>query len=97
MRDYLAFMRQYYPDGDAADFYNIAGYNYAMLMVYVLRACGDELSRENVMRQATSLHDLKLPMYLPGITLNTSPTDYSPIKKLHLVRFDGKFWVRVNP
>ena len=60
----------------------------------MLRQCGDELTRENVMRQAASLKELQLPMLLPGIKLNTSPTDYYPIKQVQLMKFDGKQWVR---
>jgi len=61
-------------------------------MVIVLKACGDNLTRENVMKQAASLHDLKLPMLLPGITLSTSATDFAPIKQMQLEKFDGTTW-----
>jgi branched-chain amino acid transport system substrate-binding protein len=63
-----------------------------MTLVQVLKQCGDDLSRENIMRQATNLHDLALPMLQPGITMNTSPNDYEPIKQQRLVRFDGETW-----
>jgi branched-chain amino acid transport system substrate-binding protein len=63
-------------------------------MVHVLTQCGDELTRENVMKQAASLKNLELPMLLPGVKINTSATDYDPIKQLQLMRFDGKEWVR---
>ena len=63
-------------------------------MEQVLRQCGDDLTRENVMRQAANLKDLQLPMLLPGIKLNTSPTDYYPIKQVQLMKFDGRQWVR---
>jgi hypothetical protein len=86
-------MKKYYPEGDPADLYNAAGYNYAHAMVQVFKQCGDELTRENVMKQAASLQKLELPMLLPGITLNTTPTDYVPMKQMHLRRFDGKRWV----
>jgi branched-chain amino acid transport system substrate-binding protein len=61
-------------------------------MVAVLKASGDNLTRENVMRQAASLHDLKLPMLLPGITISTSTDDYAPIKQMQLQKFDGNSW-----
>ena len=63
-------------------------------MVQVLKQAGHDLSRENIMRQATNLHDLVLPMMLPGIKVNTSPTDYYPVQQLQLMRWDGKRWVR---
>jgi len=63
-------------------------------IVQVLKQAGNDLSRENIMRQATNLRDLELPMLLPGIKVNTSPTDYHPVQQLQLVRFDGKRWVR---
>lgn len=62
-------------------------------LVLVLKACGDDLSRENIMKQATHLQNVRLPLLLPGITLNTSPNDYYPIKQMQLQRFDGTKWV----
>jgi branched-chain amino acid transport system substrate-binding protein len=96
MQEYLRFMKRYYPEGDASDTFNVAGYNYAHLLVYVLKQSGEDLTRENVMRQAASLRDIKLPMLLPGIKLNTSSTDYSPVKLMYLHRFNGKKWVRIG-
>jgi len=61
-------------------------------MVTVLKACGDNLTRENVMKQATSIDDLELPMLLPGITVSTSATDFAPIKQMQLMKFDGTTW-----
>ena len=66
-------------------------------MVQVLKQCGDELTRENVMKQAASLKDLELPMLLPGIKINTSPTDFSPIKQMQMARFDGERWELFGP
>jgi branched-chain amino acid transport system substrate-binding protein len=63
-----------------------------MTLVHVLKQCGDDLSRENVMRQAAAIHDLELPMLLPGVAINTSPTDFRPLKQMRLVRFDGQTW-----
>ncbi len=95
MRDYRTFMAKYYPDGNATDGANAAGYSLAILMVHVLKQCGDNLTRENVMRQAASLKNLHLPLELPGMHgLTTSPTDYFPVKQVQLARFDGKSWVR---
>jgi branched-chain amino acid transport system substrate-binding protein len=91
-QDWLAWMKRYNPDGDIADYYNVLAYNEAMTLVQVLKQCGDDLSRENIMRQAANIHGLALPMLLPGVTVNTSPTDYRPIKQLRLVRFDGQTW-----
>ena len=71
---------------------NAAGYSYAQTLEQVLRQCGDDLSRENIMRQAANLHDFRLPMLLPGILINTSPTDYRVIKDMKLQRFNGKNW-----
>jgi len=93
-QEWLAFMKKYYPDGNLADASNVYGYAVAQTMVQVLRQCGDNLTRENLMRQAASLKDLKLSMALPGILVNTSPSDFAPIQSEQLVRFDGKTWVR---
>jgi branched-chain amino acid transport system substrate-binding protein len=92
-QEWLAWMQRYNPEGNLYDYYNVLGYNLAMTMVHVLKQCGDDLSRENIMREAANLRGLTLPMMLPGITINTSPTDYRPIKQMRLVRFDGKSWV----
>jgi ABC-type branched-subunit amino acid transport system substrate-binding protein len=93
---YFAWMKKYYPEGDRADLYNVSGYNYAHAIVHVVEQCGDELTRENVMKQATSLNSLELPMLLPGIALSTSPADYAPIKRIYLRRFDGKRWAALE-
>ena len=66
-------------------------------MEYVLRRCGNELTRENVMRVATHMDHVAFPMLLPGITASTSPTDYYPIKQFQMQRFDGKEWVAFGP
>ena len=93
---YLAFMKKYYPEADPSDFNNLVGYDEAMALVQVIKQCGDDLTRENVMRQATNLKGVQLPMLLPGITVNTGPNDYFPIKQLQLQRFDGTRWVRMG-
>jgi branched-chain amino acid transport system substrate-binding protein len=91
-KDWGVFMDKYYPDGDKDDGYALYGYAAAETLVQVLTQCGDDLSRENLLKQATSLKDLALPMLLPGIRVNTSPTDYVPIKLMQLMRFDGTQW-----
>jgi ABC-type branched-subunit amino acid transport system substrate-binding protein len=91
---YRSFMKTYYPAGDPDDVFNAWGYSQAQTMEQVLKQCGDELTRENVMKQAANLKDLQLPMLLPGIKINTSPTDFYPIEQVQLMRFDGKQWVR---
>jgi ABC-type branched-subunit amino acid transport system substrate-binding protein len=92
--DWLAWMKRYYPDGDVAEIYNVYAYTNAQLLIQVLKQCGDELTRENVMKQVANLRNLELPMLLPGVRINTSATDYDPIKQLQLMRFDGRQWVR---
>ena len=92
MMEYFEWVQKYNPNANGNDFFVAAGYQYAAALVLLLRQCGDDLSRENIMRRATSLHDFPIPLLLPGITLNTSPTDYQPIKQLRETRFNGKFW-----
>jgi len=65
--------------------------------VQVLKQCGDELTRENVMKQAANLQDFTVPMLLPGITINTSPTDFAPVKQIQMGRFDGERWRLFGP
>lgn len=91
-RAWLAWMNQYNPSADKTDIFNVYGYLSAQTLVAVLRACGDDLSRENVRKQAESLHDVQLPMLLPGIVVSTSADNHLPIHQLHLIRFDGKSW-----
>lgn len=93
MRDYLAFMKNYYPDGDPMNALNQVGYSLGQLMVYILGQCGDKLTRENVMHQAASMHNVEFPMLLPGIRINTSPTNYRGYNQMQLVKFDGTRWV----
>ena len=88
-----AFMKAYNPDGDLIDNANVFGYGQARTLVEVLRQCGDNLTRENVMKHAANLKDFDTTVSLPGITINTSPTDFAPFKALQLARFDGKTWV----
>lgn len=94
IKDYLAFMKKYYPDGNSDDIFNVYGYAAAQTLVHVLKQCGDDLTRENVMRQAANLKDLEVAGLLPGIRMNTGPADFYPIEQLQLMRFDGSRWVR---
>jgi len=91
-KDWLAWMQKYYPDGSVEDNFNAYGYSVAMTLVQVLKQCGNDLSRESIMRQAASLKNLELPMLLPGIKINTSPTDFAPIEQVQLARFNGEIW-----
>lgn len=86
--DFAAFMKQYYPEGDASDALNVTGYSMAQTMVQVLRQAGDNLTRANIMKQAASL-DMTLPMLYPGIKLKTSPTNFHPLAGMQMVRFNG--------
>jgi branched-chain amino acid transport system substrate-binding protein len=90
-------MDKYYPEGDKTDGGNVAGPSGAATVVQVLKQCGDELTRENVMRQAANLHDFTVPMLLPGISINTSPTDFAPVKQIQMARFDGERWRLFGP
>jgi len=93
MKSWQEWIKKYYPDGNPADGLNVFGYLAAQTMVHVLKQCGDELTRENIMRQAANLKDLTLPLLLPGIKINTTPTDFYPIDQIQLARFDGKRWI----
>jgi len=90
MKDWYAFMAKHYPDGNLKDGSNVYGYAVAQTLVQVLKQCGDNLTHENVMKQAASLKDWRTEMLLPGIKINTSATDFAPIEAEQLVRFDGK-------
>ena len=92
MLEWRAFMGRYYREGDPKDASNLYAYITAQTMVYVLKACGNDLTRENLMRQATHIKNLKLPLLLPGMALNTSPDDYFLVKQGQLARFTGTQW-----
>ena len=87
------WMKKYYPAGDPNDQLNLYGYAAAASLVHILKACGDDLSRENVMKVAANLKDVEIPMLLPGIRLNTSANDFGPIAEMRLAKFDGTRWV----
>jgi len=96
-KDWLAFMDKYYPEGDKTDAGNVYGPSVSQTVVQVLKQCGDELTRDNVMSQAANLHDFTVPMLLPGIKINTSPTDFAPVKQIQMARFDGERWRLFGP
>jgi branched-chain amino acid transport system substrate-binding protein len=89
LKEWVAFMDKYFPEGDKTSTFSVYGYLTAQTMVQVLKQCGDELTRENVMKQAANLKDLELGMLLPGIKINTSPTDYFPVEQMQMSRFNG--------
>jgi branched-chain amino acid transport system substrate-binding protein len=92
MKGFLDFMAKYFPEGDKTDNGTIVGYGVAQTLVQVLKNCGDDLTRANVMKQAASLKDFRTEVLLPGIKINTSPTDFAPISSLQLQRFKGERW-----
>jgi branched-chain amino acid transport system substrate-binding protein len=88
------FMVKYAPDADLHDTNYVNSYNSAMALEHVLKACGDDLSTENILKQAYAIQNLELPMLLPGIKINTSPTDHVPVDQMQFMRFNGKTWDR---
>ena len=94
MKDYLDWAKKWYPSGDPLTWDVVVGYIQGQLMAEVLRRCGDELTRENLLRQATGINHVQMPLMLPGITIDLSPTDYLPVDQVQLIRFDGARWVR---
>ena len=92
MQFFQSWMKKYNPDADPADVLNVWGYNLAANLVYVLKTCGDDLTRENIMKVAANMKDVELPMLIPGIKINTSATDFFPVAQLKLARFDGNRW-----
>jgi len=90
VKEWFAFMDKYYPDGDKTSSFPVYGYSVARTMVQVLRQCGDDLTRANVMKQAANLKDFETGMALPGIKINTSPTDFYPIEQMQMGKFEGE-------
>jgi len=95
MKDWRAFMDRYFPDGDKTSSFTVYGYAVAQTMAQVLKQCGDELTRENVMRQAANLN-LDIGVLLPGIKISTSPTDFYPIEQMQMQRFNGERWESIG-
>jgi branched-chain amino acid transport system substrate-binding protein len=97
MKRYFEFMAKYFPEGDKNSSFNAYGYSTAQLMVHVLKQCGDNLTRENVMKQATNLKDVQLDLALPGIVGNTTPDDYRVNKQFQMMKFNGERWELFGP
>jgi ABC-type branched-subunit amino acid transport system substrate-binding protein len=97
MKSYFDFMAKYYPDGDKDSSFNAYAYSTTQLLVHVLKLCGDNLTRENVLKQATNLKNVQLDLALPGIVGNTSPNDYRVNKQLQMMRFNGERWELFGP
>jgi len=97
MKEWVAFMDKWMPSADKTDGTFIAGYGAARTLVQVLKQCGDDLTRENIMKQASNLKDFDPGTLLPGIKINTSPTNWYPIQQLQLEKFDGQTWKLFGP
>ena len=96
-KEWVAFMDKYYPEGDKTSSFPVYGYSVARTMVQVLQQCGDDLTRTNVMKQAANLKDFETGMALPGIKINTSPTDFYPIEQMQMGRFSGESFQPFGP
>ena len=94
MNEWRDFMAKYMPGADITDGNYVSAYGFSKAMLQVLKQCEGNFTRENILKQATNLHDLELPTLLPGIKVNTSPTNYHPIRQTQLAKFDGTHWVR---
>ncbi|MGM4997641.1 ABC transporter substrate-binding protein [Tardiphaga sp. 538_B7_N1_4] len=97
MKRYLAFMAKYNPEGDKDSIYNPYAYNTSQLLIEILKRCGDDLTRENILRQATNMKGIQLDMVLPGILGHISPTDYPVYKQFQMMKFDGARWEMFGP
>jgi branched-chain amino acid transport system substrate-binding protein len=97
MKKYFEFMAKYYPEGDKNSSFNTYGYSTSQMLVQVLKQCGDDLTRDNVLKQATSLKNVVIDLALPGIVGNTSPTDYRVNKQLQMMKFNGERWELFGP
>jgi ABC-type branched-subunit amino acid transport system substrate-binding protein len=97
MKKYFDFMAKYYPDGDKDSSFNTYGFSTAQLLVHVLKQCGDDLTRDNVLKQATNLKNVSLDLSLPGIVGNTTPNDYRVNKQLQMMKFNGERWELFGP
>jgi len=96
-KQWLAFMDKYYPNGDKTDNQTVYGYSIGEVTARILKMCGDDLTRENVMRQAANFHNIQLPMVIPGVLLNSGPTDFQMIKQAQMRRFNGERYVPFGP
>jgi branched-chain amino acid transport system substrate-binding protein len=96
MNEWREFMVKYMPGSDTSDLIAVFAYGVSKAMLQVLKQCDGDFTRENIMKQAVNLHDVELPTLLPGIKVNTSPTNYHPIRQMQLAKFDGTTWVRFS-
>ncbi|MFO1200029.1 MAG: ABC transporter substrate-binding protein [Burkholderiaceae bacterium] len=97
IRAYKAFMAKYYPEGNPADGYNSYGYMVAIVMHRVLEQCKGDFSRRNIMAQVNAIKDMENPILLPGIRVNTSPTNHHPLRQMQLQKWNGRMWERFGP
>jgi branched-chain amino acid transport system substrate-binding protein len=97
LKEWAAFMEKYYPDGDRTSTFTVYGYAVSQSLVQVLKQCGDNLTRENVMKEAANIKNQEIGVLLPGIRVNTSPTDFFPIKQMQMMRFKGESWELFGP
>jgi len=97
MKRYFDFMAKYYPEGDKNSSFNTYGYSTTQLLIHVLKQCGDDLTRANVLKQATNLKNVQLDLALPGIVGNTTPNDYRVNKQLQMMKFNGERWELFGP
>ena len=93
LKDWFAWMKKYQPNASTGDLYNVQGYTVAQIMALVLKNCGDDLSRENIIKQTKQLDAVEMPLLLPGIKVHTDPNNVTPIRQIQMARFDGKSWV----
>jgi branched-chain amino acid transport system substrate-binding protein len=93
LKDWLAWMKKYQPNASLGDLFNVQGYTVAQIMALVLKNCGDDLSRDNIIKQTKSLDGVEMPMLLPGIKVYVDPNNVTPIRQIQMGRFDGKSWV----
>lgn len=97
VKNWLEWMKKYNPEGNVHDIFYVYAYTVSQTLIQVIKQAGDDLTRENIMKQAANLKDLELPMLLQGIKINTSPTDFYPIQQEQLAKFDGERWVLFGP
>jgi branched-chain amino acid transport system substrate-binding protein len=96
VREYVAFMKKWAPNDNPGDFVALSGYVIAQGIAQGIKQCGDDLTRENLLKQATSMKGQRFKMMLPGVQLNTSPEDYTPYRSLRMAKFDGNSWKLID-
>jgi len=94
IKEFLAFMAKYFPEGNPKDGYSLYAYSVAGVLMRILKQCNGNFSRENIMREANNLHDVEVPTLLPGIKVNTSPTNHRPLQQMQLQKWEGNGWTR---